>query len=95
MSLNAFAEEPRLDFDKLWDYQKPAETEQKFRALLPQAKEKGQSYIIQLQTQIARTLSLQGKYADAYKNFDQSPANAKIAVGSNAAEDASCSTQAM
>lgn len=66
MSLNAFAEEPRLDFDKLWNYQKPAETEKKFRDLLPQAKEKGKSFYLQLLTQIGRTLSLQGKHSDAY-----------------------------
>ena len=66
MSLNAFAEEPRLDFDKLWDYQKPAETEQKFRALIPTAKQQGMSYYLQLLTQIARTMSLQKKYTDAY-----------------------------
>ncbi len=67
MSLNALAEEPRLNFDKLWNYQKPAETELKFRDLLPQAKKKGKSYYLQLLTQIARTLSLQANYQEAYK----------------------------
>lgn len=67
MSLNSFAEEPRLDFDKLWDYKKPAETEKKFRELLPQAKKNGKSYHLQLLTQIGRTLSLQDKFDDAYQ----------------------------
>lgn len=67
MSFNVFAEEPRLDFDKLWNFKKPAETEQKFRSLLPNAKQNGPSYHLQLLTQLARTLSLQEKFQEAYQ----------------------------
>jgi len=67
MNLTVHAEEPRLDFDKLWNYQNPAQTEQQFRALLPQAKTKNKSYYLQLLTQLARTQSLQQKYVSAYE----------------------------
>lgn len=66
MSLTTHAEEPRLDFDKLWKFNNPQESEQIFLKLLPEAKNKGQSYYLQLLTQIARTYSLQKKYLEAY-----------------------------
>jgi tetratricopeptide (TPR) repeat protein len=58
------------DFDKLWDYNNPQKTEEKFRALLPEAKEKGDSYYGQLMTQIARTEGLQGKFEEAHRTLD-------------------------
>jgi tetratricopeptide (TPR) repeat protein len=60
------------DFDKLWNYNNPAATEIKFRALLPEAeKKKDKSYIIELWTQIARTQSLQLKFDKAHEILDK------------------------
>ena len=60
------------NFDKLWDYNKPAETEVKFRAILDRVKpEDDLSYYVQLFTQIARTQGLQRKFDDAHKTLDE------------------------
>ncbi|MHC4223315.1 MAG: hypothetical protein ACYSUN_04940, partial [Planctomycetota bacterium] len=60
------------DFDRLWNYSKPAETEKKFRELLPKAVEANDaSYRLQLLTQIARTLGLQGKFKEAHAILDE------------------------
>jgi tetratricopeptide (TPR) repeat protein len=60
------------DFDKLWDYNDPAATEQKFRALLPQAEAvRDESYGAQLLTQIARAQGLQRKFDEAHATLDQ------------------------
>jgi tetratricopeptide (TPR) repeat protein len=59
------------NFDDLWDFNKPDETEQKFRELLPQAKQNGDAnYHAELLTQLARTLGLQHKFDDAHKVLD-------------------------
>ncbi len=59
------------DFDELWDYGKPAETEMQFRSLMPVALEHGDaSYRAALMTQIARTLGLQQKFAEAHTLLD-------------------------
>lgn len=59
-------------FDKLWDYDHPDSTEQKFRELLPQAEQSGNlDYRLQLQTQIARALGLQQKFDEAQALLDQ------------------------
>ncbi len=59
-------------FDDWWDYNKPDETEAKFRALLPQAEQAGdRSYLIELLTQIARTEGLQRKFDDAHQTLDR------------------------
>ncbi len=59
------------EFDKLWDYDNPAETEQKLRDLLPAAeKSSDKAYLLELLTQIARTQGLQRKFADAHKTLD-------------------------
>lgn len=64
-------EEALPDFDKMWDYSKPAETEKKFRELLPVAKKSGDaSYHAELLTQIARTLGLQQKFDEAHSILD-------------------------
>jgi len=58
-------------FDKLWNYAKPDETEKKFRELLPQAEAADNlDYELQLRTQIARTLGLQGKFEEAHAELD-------------------------
>jgi len=60
------------DFNKLWNFQDPAETEKKFRELLPRAQESGNlDYHLQLLTQIARTLGLQARFEDAHKVLDE------------------------
>lgn len=62
---------PLPEFDKLWDYNKPADTEQKFRELLPAAESSGDvNYMLELQTQIARTQGLQRRFDDAHKTLD-------------------------
>ncbi len=60
------------DFDALWDYNKPAETEKKLTNLLPLAKSTGDaSYLGQLLTQIARSQALQRKFAEAHQTLDK------------------------
>jgi tetratricopeptide (TPR) repeat protein len=59
------------DFDTLWDYQRPEETEAAFRALLAEA-ERGpdRSYHLQLRTQIARAQGLQRRFDAAHETLD-------------------------
>jgi tetratricopeptide (TPR) repeat protein len=60
------------DFDKLWNYNKPAETEAVFRGLVPAAKASGNlDYYLQLLTQVARTQSLQRKFDEAHAILDE------------------------
>jgi tetratricopeptide (TPR) repeat protein len=60
------------NFDKLWNFGDPAATELKFREILPQAVASGDpSYHLQLMTQIARTYSLRGNFAEAHKLLDE------------------------
>ena len=62
----------RLDFDALWDYEHPDQTETAFRQLLLQAEHShDRSYHLQLLTQIARTQSLQRKFAEAHQTLDR------------------------
>ena len=61
----------QLDFDTLWDYSYPEQTEAVFRQLLPQAEsDHGRSYYLQLLTQIARAQGLQRQFAEAHKTLD-------------------------
>lgn len=63
---------PLPDIDALWDYHAPAETEVKFRAVLPEAQASGDvNYHAELLTQIARTLSLRRQFDDAHTLLDQ------------------------
>jgi tetratricopeptide (TPR) repeat protein len=60
-----------LDFDALWDYQHPEQTEAAFRQLLSQAEHNGDpSYHLQLLTQIARTQGLQRQFVEAHHTLD-------------------------
>lgn len=60
------------DFDKLWDYNNPSETEKKFRDLIPVLKNSNdKSAYLQLLTQTARTLGLQMKFDEAHKLLDE------------------------
>ncbi len=59
------------DFDTLWDYEHPDETEKRFRELLPAAEQSGDaSYHAQLLTQLARTQGLQRKFDEAHQILD-------------------------
>lgn len=62
---------PQTDFDALWDYQRPAATEDAFRALLTKAESgAARSYQLQLLTQVARAQGLQRKFDEAHKTLD-------------------------
>ena len=59
-------------FDKLWDYDNPAATEGKFRALLSEAeKSEDRAYLAELLTQLARTQGMQGHFDDAHATLDR------------------------
>lgn len=60
------------DFDTLWNFNKPAETETAFRELLPVAQNTGDpDLLLQLLTQIARTQGLQRKFEEAHATLDE------------------------
>jgi tetratricopeptide (TPR) repeat protein len=60
------------NFDDLWDYDNPADTEKRFRELLAAAEEaRDLSYTLQLLTQIARAQGLQGQFEAAHKTLDR------------------------
>lgn len=58
-----------IDVDALWDYDDPAASEQRFRAGLAGGA-RGDDALI-LHTQIARTMSLRGRYDEAHAELDQ------------------------
>ncbi|HEY7116332.1 MAG TPA: tetratricopeptide repeat protein [Tepidisphaeraceae bacterium] len=59
------------DFDSLWDYDQPAQTEERFREILPAAHVCGdRDYHLQLLTQIARAQGLQHKFDAAHATLD-------------------------
>ncbi|HEU0291185.1 MAG TPA: tetratricopeptide repeat protein [Anaerolineales bacterium] len=59
-----------LDFDSLWDYSDPHQTEIRFRAILLQVPEDNLAYL-ELLTQIARAQGLQHKFDRAHQTLDQ------------------------
>ncbi|MBK9248534.1 MAG: hypothetical protein IPM69_10580 [Ignavibacteria bacterium] len=60
------------NFDALWNYSKPEETEQKFREILSGISvEDHTEYYASLLTQIARTLGLQMKFDEAHKTLNE------------------------
>ncbi|MBC8485350.1 MAG: tetratricopeptide repeat protein [Bacteroidetes bacterium] len=64
-------ERPLPDFDKLWDYGNPKQTEIKFRELIPLVVESGNiSYYAQLLTPVARAEGLQDKFKEAHNTLD-------------------------
>jgi tetratricopeptide (TPR) repeat protein len=58
------------DFDALWDYDRPAETEGRFRDLLPAAA-RYPDVKMQLLTQIARAQGLHRRFEDAHATLDE------------------------
>lgn len=72
MQMNSGELPAKIDFDSLWNYDQPAQTESKFRELLPQAEASGDTaYYAELLTQIARTLGLQQKFEAAHQVLDE------------------------
>ncbi len=60
------------EIDSLWDFQDPAGTEETFRELLArEGKAEDKNYQLIVLTQIARTLSLRRKFAEAHALLDQ------------------------
>lgn len=71
------------DFDALWDYNKPAETEAQFREILGVVGNSGNTaYIVELKTQIARALGLQQKFDEAHRVLDEVETALTLNVGS-------------
>ena len=58
------------DFDKLWKMSDPAGSEIKFREVLAISEQKDTNYLLQLQTQIARTYSLRAMFSEAHYLLD-------------------------
>ncbi len=60
-----------VDVDALWDYGNPTESEARFRAALTDAAHSNNADDwLTLQTQIARTLSLRGRFVEAHRMLD-------------------------
>ncbi len=57
-----------MDIDAYWEYSDPAASEARFRSLLVQAQGDDR---LELLTQIARTFSLRGNFAEAHKLLDE------------------------
>jgi len=62
--------QPLPDFDALWDYSQPDETEVRFREVLLQIPE-GEPAFLELLTQIDRAQGLQHKFEKAHQTLDQ------------------------
>ncbi|MBT8484361.1 MAG: hypothetical protein KJO43_02195, partial [Phycisphaerae bacterium] len=61
-----------IPFDELWNYDDPAATEGKLREAGAGIDPVGEPDLhVQLQTQIARTLSLRGRFEEAHALLDQ------------------------
>ncbi len=60
------------DFDAQWNFGDPVATEKVFRGLQAQVKAKGsKDDVLQLDTQLARTLGLQGRFDEAHQVLDE------------------------
>lgn len=59
-----------MEFDSFWNYDQPAETEQRFRDLLLKAEKDSTTYI-ELLTQIARAQGLQKQFEAAHQTLDE------------------------
>ena len=70
------------DFDALWNFGKPGETEIELRRIFDETEEHANpAYLAELQTQIARTLSLQRKFDEAHATLDAIEQNSAIQKG--------------
>jgi len=71
VAMTAVASTSLPEFDKLWNFDNPTETEVKFREILPLAElPQDLDYRLQLLTQIARTQGLQRKFAEAHSTLN-------------------------
>ncbi len=61
------------EFDRLWDYSQPVESESRMRGLLPRA-EGHPGYHAELLTQIARAQGLQRRFEAAHETLDEAEA---------------------
>ncbi len=60
------------EFDKLWNFGKPAETETQFLEILQTLEnDPDLDYVLQLKNQIARSQGLQRKFEEAHKTLDE------------------------
>ena len=59
------------ELDALWNFSDPAASEQRFRAWEETAKAGGDDLYLEWQTQLARTQSLQRKFAEAHEILDR------------------------
>jgi tetratricopeptide (TPR) repeat protein len=63
------------DLDALWDYDDPAHSEDRFRALVPTAeRDDNRGFHVELLTQIARAEGLQRRFDQAHRTLDQAAA---------------------
>jgi hypothetical protein len=70
-----------LEIDSLWDYNDPAESEEKFREALAQVDpDTNQERYLTLLTQIARAQGLQGNFDEAHQVLD--PVEGQMEFGS-------------
>jgi tetratricopeptide (TPR) repeat protein len=67
---NNMLSQDHLDFDSLWDYSDPHQTETRFREILLQVPEDNLAYL-ELLTQIARAQGLQQRFDRAHQTLDQ------------------------
>lgn len=61
------------DFDRLWDYSQPVESESRLRAVLPQVEGRPGAHAALL-TQIARAQGLQRRFEEAHETLDEAAA---------------------
>jgi len=59
------------EIDKLWDYDDPAQSEDRFQEELEKVSEEDQTTRLQLLTQIARTYGLRRRFEDAHRLLDE------------------------
>jgi len=70
------------DFDSRWDFNQPSETEASFRKIFDEVEEiANEAYLVELQTQIARTLGLQRKFGEAHTTLDSIQSLPSVASG--------------
>ena len=64
--------EPLPNVTSLWNFQDAAESERRFRELLTQARDTADiDYVVQVQTQLARSRGLQREFDDAHRILDE------------------------
>jgi len=60
----------RPNLADLWDFDRPHESEARFRKLLEQLKESEEPFKAEVMTQVARAEGLQGRFDDAHRTLD-------------------------